>query len=77
MPVVEARNTMRQWKILPAGRTPYMSIDPRPKLQPDERGKDSHYVGNCTARMMAELSKHASPAEFGKLSTTEFIFNTT
>ena len=54
-----------------------MSIDPRPILQPDERGKDSHYVGNCTARMMAELSKHASPAEFGKLSTTEFIFNTT
>lgn len=50
-----------------------MSIDPRPILQPDERGKVSHYVGNSTARKIAELSKHTSPAELGKLSTTELI----
>lgn len=48
-----------------------LSIDPRAKLQPDERGKDFLYVGNSTARMMAELSKHASPAELGKLPTIE------
>lgn len=46
-----------------------VSIDPRPALQPDERGIDFHYVGNSTAGMLAELGKHVTPAELGKLIT--------
>jgi hypothetical protein len=48
-----------------------VSIDPRPELQPDERGTDFHYVGNSTARMLAELGKHVDPIELRKLSTIE------
>jgi len=48
-----------------------VSIDPRPELQPDERGTDFHYTGNSTARMLAELGKHTDAIELRKLSTVE------
>ena len=48
-----------------------VSIDPRPEQQPDERGVDFHYAGNSTARMLAELGRHATAAELGKLATIE------
>jgi hypothetical protein len=48
-----------------------VSIDPRPELQPDERGVEFHYDGNSTARMLTELGKHASAMELSKLSTIE------
>jgi hypothetical protein len=46
-----------------------VSVDPRPESQPDERGSDFHYAGNSTARMLAELGKHANAEELGKLVT--------
>jgi hypothetical protein len=48
-----------------------LSFDPRPQLQPDERGRDYHYAGNSTERMLRELRKHASPRELGKLVTID------
>ena len=48
-----------------------VSVDPRPESQPDERGSDFHYVGNSTARMLAELGKHANAEELGKLVTLD------
>jgi methyltransferase family protein len=48
-----------------------VSVDPRPQSQPDERGSDFHYVGNSTARMLAELGKHANAEELGKLVTLD------
>jgi hypothetical protein len=48
-----------------------VSIDPRPERQPDERGSDFHYVGNSTARMLAELGKHASTEDLDKLVTLD------
>jgi hypothetical protein len=48
-----------------------VSVDPRPESQPDERGSDFHYVGNSTARMLAELGKHANAEALGKLITLD------
>ncbi len=48
-----------------------ISVDPRPALQPDERGLDFEYVGNSTQRMLAELDRFARPDERAKLSTIE------
>jgi hypothetical protein len=48
-----------------------VSVDPRPESQPDERGSDFHYAGNSTARMLAELGKHANAEELGKLVTQD------
>jgi hypothetical protein len=48
-----------------------ISIDPRPEVQPDERGIDFHYPGNSTARMVDQLARHVSAHELGKLSTIE------
>ena len=48
-----------------------VSVDPRPQSQPDERGSDFHYAGNSTARMLAELGKHANAEELGKLVTLD------
>jgi cephalosporin hydroxylase len=48
-----------------------VSVDPRPESQPDERGSDFHYAGNSTARMLAELGKHANAEELGKLVTLD------
>lgn len=50
--------------------TSILSIDPRPKVFPDERGFVSEYPENSTQRMLDYLAK-VPGADFGKLKTID------
>ncbi len=48
------------------------SVDPRPLIQPDERGRSYEYVENSTSRMIEQLQTHCTARELEKLTTWNF-----
>lgn len=48
-----------------------ISVDPRPKAQPDERAQIFHYPENSAARMISVLSDYVPSAAMAKLTTID------